>query len=194
MNKTNILCEIYLNPGIHVREITRKSKLTIPAVKNHLDKLLKENLISKRYEGRNLKFFINTKNIHIVPYLYQIEYSRLMKLPRTIKDMLFDFLSVLEKKPIIVLVFGSYAKGNYTKVSDLDILLVLNEINKKELEIKSRIVSERYSIKLEPVYISWKEFKNKFFDEKDIFMKGIKENKIIVSGIEYWVMLENEKA
>jgi predicted nucleotidyltransferase len=194
MGAIEVLTEIYLNPGIHVREISRRTGLGIPSVKNQLNKLLKENLVSKKFEGRNLKFFLNMKNSYTIPYLYQIEYLRLKKLPRTVKDMVFDFLSTLEKKPVMTLIFGSFAKGSYAKTSDLDLLLVLNEIEEKELESKSKLVSGRYSLNLEPVYISWKEFREKFFDEKDSFIKEIKTSKIIVSGIEHWVMLENEKA
>jgi len=194
MGIIEILTEIYLNSGIHVREIARRTDLGIPSVKNQLNKLLKENLVLKKFEGRNLKFFLNMKNSYIISYLYQIEYLRLKKLPRTVKDVIFDFLSTLEKKPVMTLIFGSFAKGNYTKTSDLDTLLVLNEIDNKELESKSKLVSGRYSLNLEPIYISWKEFRGKFFDEKDSFIKEIKTNKIIISGIEHWVMLENEKA
>ena len=188
-----ILTEIYLNRGIHLREISRKINLGIPAVKNQTDKLLKEALIVKKYEGRNLKFFLNTKNLFLISYLYQVEYSRLKKLPKFIKDMVFDFLKILENKPILTIIFGSYAKGNYTKTSDLDILLVFNQLNKKEIEPKARIISNRYGINLEPIYLSFKEFRKKFFDERDDFMKGLKNNKIIINGIEYWVLLENEK-
>lgn len=197
MKTEGILAEIYLKPGIHVREIARKAGLGIPAVKNHLNKLLREKLVSKRLEGRNLKFFLNMKNSYIISYLYQIEYMRLKKLPRAVKNIIFDFLSILAKKPTMTIIFGSFAKGIYTKTSDLDVLLVFNEIdekNLKDIESKSRLVSGRYSLDLEPVYISWKEFREKFFDEKDAFIKEIKTNKIIINGIEHWVMLENEKA
>jgi len=193
MKMLKILTEIYLNRGIHLREISRKINLGIPAVKNQIDKLLKEALIVKKYEGRNLKFFLNTKNLFLISYLYQVEYSRLKKLPKFIKDMVFDFLKILENKPILTIIFGSYAKGNYTKTSDLDILLVFNQLNKKEIEPKARIISNRYGINLEPIYLSFKEFRKKFFDERDDFMKGLKNNKIIINGIEYWVLLENEK-
>lgn len=192
-----VLEKIYLNPGIHLREIARKVKLGIPAVKNHLDKFLKEKIITKRREGKNVKFFINFKNKKIISYLTQVEFYRLEKLPRFVSNVAFDLLSMLETKPLIVLIFGSYAKGDYTKESDLDVLLVFNTISdkvRKEIETKVKIVNSRYSVRVRPIYISWKEFARNFFDEKNDFMKEVKENKIIVSGIEHWVMLENEKA
>ena len=193
MKRIEILEKIYLNQGIHLREICRQVSLGIPAVKNHLDKLLKEKVITKRMEGRNLKFFVNFKNRKIIPHLSEVESKRLEKLPKSVGNSVFDILNSLETKPVITIIFGSYAKGNYTKESDLDVLLVFNRIE-KEIGEKTKLVNSRYSVEISPVYLTWKEFQNKFFDMKDVFMREIRENKIIVNGIEYWVILENEKA
>lgn len=193
MKKVEILEKIYLSPGIHLREIARRTKLGIPAVKNHIEKFLKEKIITKKKEGRNIKFFINFRNRKIIPYLSEVEMTRLERLPKNISNIIVDLLSVLLNKPIITIIFGSYAKGNYTKESDLDVLLVFNEID-KEVEEKAKLISSRYSLKIRPVYLSWKEFRKKFFDVTDVFMREVRENKIIINGIEYWVMLENEKA
>jgi len=193
MKKLEVLEKIYLNPGIHLREIARATKLGIPGVKHHLDNFLKEKVITKKQEGRNVKFYINFRNRKIIPYLSQIETNRLERLPKNISNAITDILSAIENKPIITIIFGSYAKGNYTKESDLDVLFVFNEIDKK-IEEKIGLISSRYLLKIRPIYFSWKEFREKFFNTKDVFMREIRENKIIVNGIEYWVMLENEKA
>jgi len=184
---------IYLYAGIYVRELSRKLEIGIPSVKYGLDKLISKKLIMAKKEGRNLKFFINYGNNLIIPYLYSIEYSRIMDLPLRIRESIFDFLGALKYKPTITLVFGSYASGKYSKDSDVDILLVFNKIS-EDIEEKSRIIGGRYSIKLEPVYITLEDFNKKFFDKKDRFMKQVKENRILVNGIEWWVLLENETA
>jgi len=193
MKKMEILEKIYLAPGIHLREIARRTELGIPAVKNHLDNFLKEKVLTKKQEGRNVKFYVNFRNRKIIPYLSEIETIRLERLPKNIGDAITDILSALENKPTITIIFGSYAKGSYTKESDLDVLFVFNEID-KEIEEKAKLISSRYLLKIRPVYLSWKEFREKFFNAKDVFMREIRENKIIVNGVEYWVMLENEKA
>ncbi|MBL7170018.1 MAG: nucleotidyltransferase domain-containing protein [Candidatus Aenigmarchaeota archaeon] len=193
MKKIEILEKIYLSPGIHLREICRQVNLGIPSVKNHLDKLLKNRIIKKKKEGRNLKFFVNFENRKVISYLSEVEAKRLENLPNVVGNSVFNLLQSLEAKPVITIIFGSYAKGDYTKESDLDVLLVFNRVE-KEIEEKTKIVNSRYSVKISPVYLTWKEFQKKFFDSRDIFMREIKENKIIITGMEYWVMLENEKA
>src|SRR3989339_249327 len=122
MTMLDVLSQIYAHEGVHIRELSRRLKLSIPAVKNQVDKLLKEGLITKKYEGRNLKLYINRKNRSLTPYLYQIEEMRLKKLPKSIGDAVFDLISSLENKPLMVIIFGSYAKGTFTKSSDLDVM------------------------------------------------------------------------
>ena len=73
--------KIYLKPGIHLREICRQINLSIPSVKNHLDKLLEEKVITKVKDGRNLKFFVNISNRKTIPYLSKVESNRIGKLP-----------------------------------------------------------------------------------------------------------------
>lgn len=185
--------KIYLKPGIHLREICRQINLSIPSVKNHLDKLLEEKVITKVKDGRNLKFFVNISNRKTIPYLSKVESNRIGKLPGFVGNVLFDILSSLDRKPLIMLVFGSYAKNSYKEDSDIDVLLVFDSVDKK-IEQKISIINERHSAKASLVYLPWDEFKKKFFDQRDSFMKEIKENKILIAGIEHWVMLENEKA
>jgi predicted nucleotidyltransferase len=193
MTAVDVLREIYLNEGIHVRELARKLGIGIPSVKHHLDRLLKDRVVLKKQEGRNLKFYLNKKNPLLVPYLYQVEYARLKELPVSVSNAVFGLISSLENKPVIAAIFGSYSRGTYTKSSDLDIILVFNELA-DDVEKKVNIIASRYPVRIEPVYLTWESFRKKFFDEKDGFMKELKSSKIIITGIEYWEALENEKA
>jgi len=193
MREIEILEIIYLNPGIHLREICRVADLGIPAVKNHIDKLLENRIIIKKNEGRKTKFYVNFNNRRTIPYLIKVESRRLERLPKPIAHLIFDFLKELKYKPVMTIIFGSYAKNDYTEKSDLDLLLVFNKVE-KNIEKKIKLVDSRYQISLNPVYLTWEEFREKFFDMRDVFIREIKEGKIIVTGMEYWVMLENEKA
>ena len=188
-----ILRLIYLNEGIHVREISRQLKIGMPSVKYALDKLISKKLVLNKKDARNLKFYLNFKNNLLISYLYQIEYDRISKLPKLVQDSLFDLIKILEKKPILVIIFGSYANESYSNESDLDLLFVFNETD-DEVEKKSEIIGNRYNLNIQPIYLNFNEFNKNFFNEKDKFMKQIKENKIIMIGIELWVMMENERA
>ena len=120
-----ILKEAYLTPGIHVRQLSRKLKIGMPSVKYGINKLTGKKLLITVKEGRNLKFYLNYKTPLIIPLLHEAEQARFLKLPKQAQSAVFDFLKALNEKPVISVIFGSYASGEHTKQSDIDILLVL---------------------------------------------------------------------
>ncbi len=191
--KDKILSKIYLKEGTHMRELSRALNIGMPTIEHHIKILEMEKLIKKKKEGRNIKLFLNYKNINTVSSLYAIEYARLSYLPENIKTAIFEFLRQLTCKPILTVLFGSYAKDSFNRKSDIDLFLVFNEVKKDDVESKSKAVKYKYGVEISPVYIPFSEFSQKFFDEKDRFMRELKQNKIIISGVEWWVLLENEK-
>ena len=185
-----LLKQIYMKPGMYVRSLSRELKVGIPSIKYELDKLLSKKVITSRKEGRNLKFYVNFSNKMTVPCLYNVEYSRVSELPKNVQDAVFHFLEFLQHKPVLTLVFGSYARGDYKKGSDLDVLVVFSETIDKRIEQKSKIISSRHGISFEPVYLSWDDFSKRYFDRSDSFMSQIRKDKILINGIEWWTMLE----
>lgn len=192
-NKTKLFSLIFHNEGIHIRELSRLSKTGLPTVDHHLKNMEKEKMIKKVTEGRNVKLYVNYAEITIIPALYSSEYERLMNISDRARYAIFDYLRSLESKPIISILFGSYAKGTANSKSDIDILLIYDKPKRGDIENKATAVKYRHNIEISPVYMTFPEFKEKFFNEKDRFMKEIKKDNILIQGIEWWVMLENEK-
>ncbi len=99
------------------------------------------------------------------------EYGRIYKALSKIDEEDIDFL----------VIFGSYAKGNPTKKSDVDILCVSSNKNKVESKLKGL----RYETNLEfiPVVISKTEF-SKIKKENEQFWKDLVDYGIIFKGYE----------
>ncbi len=193
MSQLNVLSEIYQKEGVHLRELSRLLNAGMPSIIHHVKNLEKERLIKKVREGRNVKLFLNYENKMIIPYIHMIEYTKLYLLPNKARSAIFEFLKQLSKKPALTVLFGSYAKSTFTKKSDIDLFLVFNKPDKEDIEGKAKGIRYKHSVEISPVYISMKEFNQKFFDEKDKFMRELKKSKIIVQGVEWWVLLENER-
>lgn len=189
-----LFMKIWLNPGIHVRELSRKLKLGIPSIKYGLEKLKNLKIVTTTIEGRNLKYFVNYNNELTARYLYNVENHRFQQLPTKIRTAMYDYLKILDTKPLMTIIFGSYARGDNKKNSDVDVLLVFADKIDKNIEDKTEIINSRYGITISPIYMKWSEFSEKFHNNKDQFMKQVKENKIIFQGLEWWLMLENENA
>ncbi len=193
-NKTRLFSAIFHNEGIHIRELSRQLNIGLPTIDHHLKTLEKDLIIKKVTEGRNVKLYVNFASLSVISELYNSEYGRLLGLPANAREAIFSYLKSLDNKPVLTILFGSYAKGTYSSKSDIDLLLIFQKLERSDIESKAKAIKYKYNIDLSPVYMAYSEFRGKFYDEKDTFMKELKKNKILIQGIEWWVMLENEKS
>lgn len=188
-----ILKRIYLTPGIHKRELSKQLKIGMPSVDYALKKI--DKLIKKKKSGNQINYFLNYSSEAIVPALYAVEYSRLEELPLKVKSAVSSFLKELNQKPVIAAIFGSYARNDYTKDSDIDIFLVFQEIkNSKNIENTAKKISMRTNAEINPVYLDYNSFKESFHNSTKEFFKNLRETKILLTGIEWWRQLKDEEA
>jgi len=125
-----------------------------------------------------------------IAYLKQVNTERLLSLPAKIQTATIDFLSELETKPLLALIFGSYARGNYTKSSDIDILLVFQKVeNEKQIESIANRISMRTNTKINTIYLNYKNFEINFLNKEHDFSKEIREKIIILTGAEIYFPL-----
>lgn len=178
--------------GLHLREICRSINLTLPSVVKHIKKGEKYKTITPKKRG-NLKICkLNFKNQRLYPILQEIEIHRLNQLPSNAKHSTNAFLEHLKEKPLIALIFGSYATKNYTKHSDLDILLVFQRVDNKiikDVENSASTIKGRTSINIQPISLDYKEFEEKILNRENEFMKDIRENVLVISGFDLYFKL-----
>lgn len=188
-----ILEQIYRNPGIHKRALSKQLKIGMPSVDHALKKIA--GLLKKQKSGNQIKYALDYSKKELVPMLYEVEYSRFDRLPAKIKLSVREFLEGLKEKPLIAALFGSYAKGDYTKSSDIDIILVFQKLeNERQIEDIARKTSMRTNTRISPVYLDYSSFKESFHSSTKKFFRNLKENKMILVGIEWWRQLEDEEA
>ena len=81
----------------------------------------------------------------------------------------------------VAVIFGSYAKGLATNVSDLDLIIINGNLNKIINEIENL-----YGIKISPKNFSKKEF-IKSQKNKDNFFIEILNSHIILNGFDFFI-------
>lgn len=187
-----ILEQIYLAPGIHKRELSKRLKLGMPSIDYGLKKI--HNLIKQKKAGNQLNYYLDYSKAELTPALTAVEYCRVERLPAKARLAISDFLKELHEKPLIALVFGSYASGTHTKYSDIDILLVFQKVDEsKKIENSAKKISMRTNTQLSPVYLSYPDFRASFHDQTKDFFKKLKKDKIILAGLEWWRQLTDEE-
>src|SRR3989344_502560 len=156
-----ILEQMYVNPGIHKRELSKQLKLGMPSIDYGLKKISK--FIKQKKSGNQINYFLDYSREELIPALNAVEHSRFERLPAKVRLSVTDFLKELKDKPVIALIFGSYANGTYTKRSDIDILLVFQTIeDHKQIENTAKKISMKTDTQLNPVYLHYKDFKESF--------------------------------
>ena len=171
-NKNNIELEIMLvllKNKMHLREIARTINESHSTILRKINELVKDNILDYKKEGKNKVFFIKD-NLKAKNYVYSAEIYKLSKLLKKYPHfaVIFDDIKKNIEKGMIIL-FGSYAKGNPKEESDIDIYIETNNSNIKH--------------KLKNIY-SKLNIKTGKFDTNSLLIKEIIKNHVIIRGIE----------
>lgn len=102
----------------YLREAARRLKISPMTLKRSLDFLLKNNLILKEKSKNQILYSANIQN----PAFRHIKISRSLSV--LMQKGIVEFIK--EKVPSVssIILYGSYAKGEETKDSDMDILII----------------------------------------------------------------------
>lgn len=147
-------------------EILRETGLTQNTTLKHLKNLQELGLIISTKKIGNTFYKINAKN----PLLYAIfsyfDYKKLNELPFERKSAINEFLDKIKIKPLIILLFGSTAKGTFGKDSDIDLLLIYNKKESEEYKLKKDIEAT-IGIKIQIFIIDLDYLKEQILKEED---------------------------
>lgn len=128
---------------VYLRELARKLKLSPYAIKKYTKLLIEENLI-KEEKKANLRYFsANINNL----FFKQIKIAFSINI--LLKSGLLDFLKQNLANVSSIALFGSMAKGEDSKESDVDIFVLGKEkylnLSKFEERIRRRITLHVFS-------------------------------------------------
>jgi len=123
-NRYKLLKIFLFNPteSFRLRELSRLSEISPPSVVEYLNEFEKEGLI-QRYVKRDIPFYkANQNNEKLVFYrktaiFYELHNTGLV-------DYLWDKLA-----PEAIILYGSYAKAEFTEESDIDLFIIGKEKN-----------------------------------------------------------------
>ena len=163
------------NNSFYQRQISNLTAKSIRGVQREVDKLNRMGLIERLIQGNRIYYKLN-KKCSITQDLKNI-FFKSVGIAEVLKD------NFKEKKIKIAFIYGSYAKGEESLLSDID-LIVIGNVSSKEL---SNILSKpkRELIReINYVVFSLDEFINKAV-QKDHFINSIlKDKKIYIIGSE----------
>lgn len=186
-NNTKVIMALIENEekNISIAQLSNRLSMDYKNVYNSVKKLEKEGLVTLEKFGNAFNCILD-KKVH--PLIFEAEYQRrgdllqnsdLKILHQRLNSLLF---------PFIALIFGSYAKGTYSKNSDID-LMVIGEKN-REKEIR-RVIS-LLALNIHYLFFTYEEFLSmERSREFSVVLEAIKRNIILVGIEDYYRLMEN---
>lgn len=156
--------------AIHLRDLQRRSQLSIGTIQKEIGHLKKLDLVIPERDGNRLYYTANTNHP-----LYK-EICALVEKTSGIVEKLKEVLSRI-KEIECAFVFGSLAKGEEKSHSDID-LIIVGDIGQRVLSSKFKEVTEQTEREINPHIYSMKSWKAKL-KKKDHFIKTILNDKKI---------------
>lgn len=153
----------------HVRGVAKTLGEPHSTVQRRLNRLVKENVLDYKREGRN-KIFLIKNNLQAKNYVFNAEGYKLIRLIKEYPELSIIIEDLLKKtSERMILLFGSYAKFKAKKGSDIDVYIETDDKNVKE---KAEGINSEIRVKIG------------VFDTQDLLIKEIIKNHVILRGME----------
>jgi len=168
------------------REITLKilmqrSGLSYEPVHRVVGNLAERKIISSKKLGKTLVYSLIFEKEEVKIAFFFYAKSRLKEFSENHR-IIFNALSKINKESSYFLaVFGSYARGNPTKDSDVDVICVSS--NKKDDERKIKSLKYETNLDFIPIVIPKTEFR-KIKKENEVFWNDLVKFGVIFKGYE----------
>lgn len=188
-NKLRVINYLGKNIGQQFTMHELSKRVNIPyatfyrTVKEMSDMLITQNM------GKSTMITLNQGNQSLKSYLIissEEERKEYLKNHPIIKKLITE----IKTKDIIVL-FGSYAKGTQRESSDID-LLIINRSGKKDISFSKYEIL--FKIKINPIFITIKEFKDMLKEkEENVGKQALKYHILLNNPQGFWGCIINER-
>jgi predicted nucleotidyltransferase len=187
-----------LGKGLTILKISKQLKIGYRPAYNHIAAMEKEGIIIIEKIGNAKQCSLNLENQktrHLLGEVDLIRKEKLFQKNQKLKVIIEGLISRLTGQHISeihsIILFGSYAKGTATKGSDVDLLLIVNDLKRKELresiERECTGYQHSHNIVLSPLITDITEFR-KMLKAKELNIgKESKDYGIALYGSEmFW--------
>jgi predicted nucleotidyltransferase len=183
---------------IHLREIARLSGVSVNNVDNSLRLFVKDDMFKRRKVSNMVFFRPNLENEELLKMFEYLElekkkgfYNKNKKIARLIQKYAEDIVALSDKKIQLVILFGSVARGEWAKGSDIDILVV---VSGKENEVTPILNKAKIDVSplLEIVAISTttEKFREGFQKRTEFYDELWKDRVVLYNEFLFWQLVK----
>lgn len=180
-SKVSVLRVLFAQDGLNGREVARRAGLSPRAASQALTSLVQTGVLRRHAVGTAHLFSINRRR-----RLVSTALEGLFKEEQGLSGAMGrDIVRVVGRNNYVsVAVFGSYARGESTPKSDLDILVILRDPRRASrvralLSEHGEAFQEAFSLRLSPYVIGAAEFAGRFKEGDRLVRSMVKEARVI---------------
>lgn len=189
------------NTPFYIRELVNEAKVDPRAAYVWITDSAKSGVIRGDTKAGKTKYyrlnFDNALTQKIVELVLAARSERIQKMDdffaaivQEIKEKNTD--TVDKAKILLVMLYGSHARGAASKASDIDLFFVIRDERNDGANGKQRVreicdmMADRYSRRVEPVTVSEKQFADMLKEPED-FIRNVMRDGVPLYGLEYYV-------
>jgi predicted nucleotidyltransferase len=175
-----VLALIFSHPqrSFYMSEIVRNLRSGVGAVERELSKLERSGLVSVERIGNQKHYRAN----QAAPIFEELRglVEKTVGLAEPIKKSFEPYAGTIKS----AFVYGSVAKGIDTAQSDVDLLVIGDNLNYSDLYSAAQNVERKLRRKVHPLFLSPEEWRRKTADKGSVFSKISHSPKIFIVGSE----------
>ena len=183
---------------IHLREIARLSKVSLNNVDNSLRLFVKDAMFKRRKVSNMVFFKPNLENEALLKIFEYLElekkkefYGKNKKISRLLQKYTQDVVALSDKKIQLVILFGSVARGEWNKGSDIDILVV---VSGKENEVTPILNKAKIDVspllEIRPISTTTEKFVEGFKKGTEFYGELWKDRVVLYNEFLFWQLIK----
>jgi predicted nucleotidyltransferase len=194
------ILEIFLkNPfkEIHLREIARLSNSSVTNVTNSMRLLVKNNIFIRNEVSNSIFFKPNLANDEAIKILEFLElerrkhfYEENKNIARMLKKYTGSIIEFSNKRIQLVILFGSVARGEWTKKSDVDILAVVPDKDKEITNVLNKAKTDVSPLlEIRPISTAINKFVHGFKTKTEFYNNLWQDRVILYNEFLFWQLI-----
>jgi len=194
------ILEIFLKDPfkeIHLREIARLSKSSVTNVDNSMRLLVKNNIFVRNEMSHSTFFKPNLTNDETIKIFELLEferrknfYAKNKNIARLLKKYADSIIELSNKRIQLVILFGSVARGEWTKKSDVDILAVVPDKEKDITNVLNEAKTDvRPLLEIRPISTTTNKFIDGFKSKTEFYDNLWNDRVILYNEFLFWQLV-----
>ena len=195
------ILDIFLkNPfkEIHLREIARLSKVSLNNVDNSMRLFVKDDMFKRRKVSNMVFFKPNLENEALLKIFEYLElekkkefYDKNKKIARLLQKYTQDIVNLSNKKIQLVVLFGSIARGEWNKNSDIDILVVISGKDREVTTVLNKAKTDVGPLlEISPISTTTEKFIEGFGKRTEFYNELWKDRVVLYNEFLFWQLVK----